>query len=51
MLKQEFQTHLHTQANIQMWRHAAIAISRQHLRQAKFRKDFDIGAGPATQPI
>jgi hypothetical protein len=48
MLKQEFQTHLHTQANIQMWRHAAIAISQQHLRQAKFRKDFDIGAGPAA---
>jgi hypothetical protein len=37
---------LHTQANIQIWRHAAIAISRRHLRQAKFRKDFDIGAGP-----
>jgi hypothetical protein len=48
ILKQEFQTHLHTQANIQMWRHAAIAISRQHLRQAKFRKDFDVGAGPAA---
>jgi hypothetical protein len=47
MLKQEFQTHLHTQANIQIWRHAAIAISRRHLRQAKFRRDFDIGAGPA----
>jgi hypothetical protein len=39
---------LHTQANIQIWRHVAIAISRQHLRQAKFRKDFDIGAGPVA---
>ena len=48
ILKQEFQTHLHTQANIQMWRHAAIAISRQHLRQAKFRRDFDVGARPAA---
>ncbi|KFZ23250.1 hypothetical protein V502_02271, partial [Pseudogymnoascus sp. VKM F-4520 (FW-2644)] len=48
MLKQEFQTSLHTQANIQIWRHAAIAISRRHLRQAKFRKDFDVGAGPAA---
>lgn len=46
ILKEEFQTYLHTKANIQIWRHAAIAISRQHLRQAKFRKDFDIGAGP-----
>jgi hypothetical protein len=46
ILKQEFQTHLHTQANIQIWWHAAIAISHWHLRQAKFRKDFDIGAGP-----
>jgi hypothetical protein len=48
MLKQELKTHLHTQANIQIWRHAAIAISRRHLRQAKFRKDFDIGARPAA---
>jgi hypothetical protein len=42
------QRHLHSKANIQVWRHAATAISRRHLRQAKFRKDFDIGAGPVA---
>lgn len=48
MLKQEFQTHLHTQANIQMWRHVVIAILWWHLRQVKFWKDFDVRAGPAA---
>jgi len=43
ILKQEFKIRLNTQANIQIWRHAAIAISRRHLKQAKFKKDYDIG--------
>lgn len=43
VLKQEFSTHLGTKVNIQIWRHAAIAISRRHLKQAKFNKDFEIG--------
>jgi hypothetical protein len=40
VLAQQFQQHLHTEANILLWRHAAIAISRRHLRQAKFGKDY-----------
>jgi hypothetical protein len=31
---------LGTEASVQMWRHAAIAISRRHLQQAKFKRDF-----------
>jgi hypothetical protein len=34
---------LDTHGNIQIWRHAAIAISRRYLKQAKFNKDYDIG--------
>ena len=45
ILQQEFQCHLNTQANIQIWWHAAIAILQQHLKQAKFNKDYDIGKG------
>jgi hypothetical protein len=45
ILQQEFQCRLNTRANIQIWRHAAIAISRRHLKQAKFNKDYDIGKG------
>jgi hypothetical protein len=36
---------LNTFANIQIWRHAAIAISRRDLKQSKFNKDYDIGTG------
>jgi hypothetical protein len=39
----EFRSMLHTKANIQIWRHVAIAINRRHLRQARFKKDFDLG--------
>ena len=42
-LKQEFRAQLNTHANIQMWRHAAIAISQRHLKQAKFNKGYEIG--------
>ena len=42
-ISSEFKASLNTKANIQIWRHAAIAISRRHLRQAKFKKDYDIG--------
>jgi hypothetical protein len=45
ILKQEFKIRLNTEANIQIWRHTAIAISRRHLKQAKFNKDYDIGTG------
>lgn len=40
VLQREFETHLRTKANINVWRHAAIAISRKHLDQRKFRKDY-----------
>lgn len=43
ILKREFRARLNTHANIQIWRHAAIAISQRHLKQAKFNKDYDIG--------
>jgi hypothetical protein len=43
VLKREFRAKLSTHANIQIQRHAAIAISRRHLKQAKFNKDYDIG--------
>lgn len=33
-------------ANIQVRRHAIIDISRQHLKQGKFKKDFDLGQTP-----
>jgi hypothetical protein len=47
ILSQTFQQYLHTDGNILLWRHAAIAISRRHLRQAKFRKDYTADA-PGT---
>ncbi len=43
VISHEFQDMLHTEANIQIWRHGAIAINRRHLRQAKFKEDFDLG--------
>jgi hypothetical protein len=36
---------LNIKASIQIWRYAAIAISRRYLKQAKFKKDYDIGKG------
>ncbi|GKU14558.1 unnamed protein product [Fusarium langsethiae] len=39
-LSRTFKLSFGTETNIQMWRHAAIAISRRHLQQAKFKKDF-----------
>ena len=45
VLQQEFQACLNTTANIMLWRHAAIAISRKHLEGAKFKRDY--GSGPA----
>jgi hypothetical protein len=39
-LSSEFQRLLVTKVDIQTWRHAAIAISRRHLQQAKFKRDF-----------
>ncbi|TEY20812.1 hypothetical protein BOTCAL_1739g00010 [Botryotinia calthae] len=44
ILVQQFKQHLNTDANILLWRHAAIAISRRHIRQAKFRKDYGTDA-------
>ncbi|EWY79884.1 hypothetical protein FOYG_16949 [Fusarium oxysporum NRRL 32931] len=40
ILVQEFQRLIPTKVTIPIWRHAAIAISRRHLRQAKFKRDF-----------
>ena len=40
MLGRELQRLVNTKVNIQTWRHAAIAISRRHLRQARFKRDF-----------
>lgn len=40
VLIQEFQRLVLTKVTIPIWRHAAIAISRRHLRQAKFKRDF-----------
>lgn len=45
-ISREFKTYLNTSANIQVWRHAVIAISRRHLKQKKFKKDYDIGQTP-----
>jgi hypothetical protein len=39
-LSRTFKLSFGTETNIQMWRHAAIAISRRHLQQAKFKRDF-----------
>ncbi|RKK77507.1 hypothetical protein BFJ71_g16731 [Fusarium oxysporum] len=39
-LSRTFKLSFGTETNIQIWRHAAIAISRRHLQQAKFKRDF-----------
>jgi hypothetical protein len=45
VLQQEFKAYLNTTANITIWRHTAIAISRKHLGGAKFKRDY--GSEPA----
>jgi hypothetical protein len=42
ILAREFQIHLHTVLNIGIWRHIAVAISRQHLRNGQFKRDYDV---------
>jgi hypothetical protein len=42
VLAKEFKEHLDTEVAILLWRHAAIVISRRHLRQVKFSKDYGI---------
>jgi hypothetical protein len=46
ILQQEFKACLNTTANITLWRHAAIAISRKHLNGAKFKRDYDSENAP-----
>ena len=41
--KREFRARLSAHTKIQIWRHAAIATSRRHLKQAKFHEDYGIG--------
>jgi len=45
-ISRKFKIHLSTSAKIQVWRHAVIAISRRHLKQGKFKKDYDLGQTP-----
>jgi hypothetical protein len=42
VLAREFRQHLNTKVNILLWRHTAIAISRRHLGQHKFRNDYGL---------
>jgi hypothetical protein len=42
VLAREFHIHLHTVMNITIWRHIAVAISRQHLRNGQFKRDYDV---------
>jgi hypothetical protein len=42
ILAREFRTHLSTVMNITIWRHTAIAVSRQHLRHGQFKRDYDV---------
>ncbi|KAL5347577.1 hypothetical protein ACLOAV_006985 [Pseudogymnoascus australis] len=46
VLQHEFQACLDTTANIALWRHAAIAISRKHLNGAKFKRDYGSELAP-----
>ena len=48
MLAYEFKAKLGTGANIVMWRHAAIAISRKHLSGKGFKRDYDGKEEPAA---
>jgi hypothetical protein len=47
ILSQEAKTHLQTSLGITSYRHAAIAISRVHLRSGGFKRDFDAEELPA----
>jgi hypothetical protein len=40
VLSSEFERLAQVKVDIQTWRHIAIAISRRHLQQAKFKRDF-----------
>lgn len=40
LLKQEGETHLNTKLNVISWRHAAIGISRMHLKCGGFKRDY-----------
>jgi hypothetical protein len=40
VLQREFHQHLNTTVTINLWRHAAISISRTHLGGAKFKRDY-----------
>ncbi|KFY31540.1 hypothetical protein V493_01012 [Pseudogymnoascus sp. VKM F-4281 (FW-2241)] len=46
VIGREFKIHLNTLAKIQVWRHAVIAITRRHIKQGKFKKDYDLGQTP-----
>lgn len=46
VLQQEVKSYLKTTANINIWRHAAIAISRKHLGGAKFKRDYSSEPAP-----
>lgn len=41
VLAREFKQHLATDANVVIWRHVAIAISRRHLNGKGFKRDYD----------
>jgi hypothetical protein len=51
ILAKEFREHLDTDAAILLWRHAAIAVSRRHLRQAKFHKDYGVEASQSWNEL
>lgn len=48
VLRQEFKHGLDTEAAILLWRHAAIAISRRHLRCAPFNNDYGTESRPTV---
>lgn len=41
ILRREFKAHLNTSVNVSMWRHAAIAISRRHIKGRYFKREYD----------
>lgn len=49
VIGREFKIHLNTFAKIQVWRHAVIAITRRHLKQGKFKKDYDLRQTPTWE--
>jgi hypothetical protein len=42
MLSDQFREYLNTSANIVIWRHAAIAISRKHISGRGFKRDYSV---------